>query len=219
MLVVDYPFTHRIYPLLMVSHFVLSTSGLNMRSQDKYTRLCRIFQAISHSRVILHFFLFKVCLGYISSCLNMIGKSFHVLVLLGLSLTHHPAPHSPFPNQADGLHADSRDTSRQVLLPSTMISGVLRPPPAESHMQPMQGMGVQDGHTDARPFPQQVEDSTPKKLTKKVRDMLRKRVQRSNDRQEFETICGILRIPKDPKNDLVLRSEYLFFFILFRRRY
>lgn len=133
--------------------------------------------------------------------------------LLDMSLNPQ-APPLPFPNQADTLPADSRDTNRQVLLPSTMISRVLPPPPAESPMQPMQGSGVHDDQADASPFPhEQVEDTTPNRLTRRVRDMLRKRMQRFKDRQEFKTICGILGIPAEPKNDLVYRSKYSFFFM------
>jgi hypothetical protein len=81
----------------------------------------------------------------------------------------------------------------------------------------MQESGVQDDHADARSSHEQVEDTTPKRLTKKEREMLRKRAQRLNDIREFRKICELLEIQEGPKNTLVHRSEYLFFSS--RRRY
>ena len=46
------------------------------------------------------------------------------------------------------------------------------------------------------------------KQRKNERDMVRKRIQRSDDDQDFAMICGLLGISHKPKNTLVRRSEY-----------
>jgi hypothetical protein len=51
--------------------------------------------------------------------------------------------------------------------------------------------------------------ATRKKQTKKEKDMVRKRVQRSDDGRHFARICELLEIPLNPKKTLVRRSEYL----------
>ncbi len=48
------------------------------------------------------------------------------------------------------------------------------------------------------------------KQTKQKRDMVRKRVQRSDDSQDLARICELLKIPLSPKKTLARRSEYLF---------
>jgi hypothetical protein len=48
------------------------------------------------------------------------------------------------------------------------------------------------------------------KQAKKKRDMVRKRVQRSDDSQDLARICELLKIPLSPKKTLARRSEYLF---------
>jgi hypothetical protein len=133
--------------------------------------------------------------------------------LLGISLTHGQATDSPFPDGTNPLRADWEGANRRVSPPFT---SPFPPPSAESHSQ-MQESGVQDDHADARSSHEQVEDTTPKRLTKKEREMLRKRAQRLNDIREFRKICELLEIQEGPKNTLVHRSEYLFFSS--RRRY
>ena len=57
----------------------------------------------------------------------------------------------------------------------------------------------------------EAQTATTRKLTKKERDKVNKRAQRSKDREDFEKICNLLKIPLAPRSDLVFRSKRLHF--------
>lgn len=72
---------------------------------------------------------------------------------------------------------------------------------SRDHNQP----GVDPGIERARSESVSPEEST--RPSKKKKDMLRKRGQRAEDRQNFARICELLEIPLSPQNTLTCRSE------------
>jgi hypothetical protein len=108
-----------------------------------------------------------------------------------------------------------------------MIPGTLSSPLAEPHTQ----FGVQDDYADSPSFLHgQVEGTTlspvaaqgqsattSRQMKKKEKDVIRKRVQRLDDKQDFAKICELLHIELRPQKTLVHRSERLRIYP--RRRY
>lgn len=110
---------------------------------------------------------------------------------------------------------------------STMIAGSSTSLSAESYTQP----GVQDGYADLTSFPlgqvgntsgdfvatqgqiataQEASFSRARRIErKKEMDKARKRVDRSNDDQDYERICELLNISLRPKKTRAHRSECL----------
>jgi hypothetical protein len=88
-----------------------------------------------------------------------------------------------------------------------MIVGTLSLPLAESHTQ----FGVQDDDADASSFhvATQGQSATTQRQTKKEKDLVRKRIQRRDDKKDFAKICELLNIKLGPKKTLVHRSECL----------
>ena len=140
---------------------------------------------------------------------------------------HHPP--SPLRDiyETSGVSASPESSS-------AMIAGTSSSSSAELYAQ----SGMQDDYVGAKSFPHEQVDGTTRSLAatqrqsttmqkalrkrqqkqrKRVRDMERKREQRSDDDQYFAMICELLDIKLSPKNTLVRRSEYLCFHLFHLR--
>ena len=140
---------------------------------------------------------------------------------------HHPP--SPLRDiyETSGVSASPESSS-------AMIAGTSSSSSAELYAQ----SGMQDDYVGAKSFPHEQVNGTTRSLAvtqrqsttmqkalrkrqqkqrKRVRDMERKREQRSDDDQYFAMICELLDIKLSPKNTLVRRSEYLCFHLFHLR--
>jgi len=127
-------------------------------------------------------------------------------------VTHNPSTLPLWTHRVPGPSESARTELSSTTISDTLPSHVQSCAPSgvqashwtsrEHHNEPDAGTGTEHAHVES------VSPGASTKSSKKRKDMLRKRDQRSDDRQDFARICDLLEIQLGPKKTLARRSEY-----------